>query len=556
MAGPERQISPQMPKPDAFAAASTRLDATHTIGSARLRKIAALLKGEGRESAEAELRKYLDGHPEDADALALMAETALSKGRLHEAAALFERCLERAPGFAAARYRYANLLFRLNRFAAALREMDILLAHDSGNPLFRQMKANLLRIIGDDAQSLVLFEQLAEEHPSRAECWIAYGHALRVMGYQDKSVAAYRNAIDRRPSSGLAWWSLANMKTLRFGAPDTAAMETQLRWPDISPDDRIALQFALGKAHEDLGAYDKAFDHYAKANAGLRLRLPYNAGKIASRAADSRRLFTAGFFESHKAVGCTAPDPIFIVGQPRSGSTLIEQILSSHSAIEGTAELPYIPAIVAEMEEREGADDYLDVLARLEPGAFAAMGEDYLDRARVHRKTHRPFFIDKRPANFWHIGLIQLMLPNAKIIDARRNPAACLLSMFKLYFNRARPHLTELGRSYRDYVSLMAHFDTVLPGKIHRVIFEDLIGDPEAETRRLLDYLGLPFEESCLRFYEASRTVRTSSSEQVRRPITGEAVDQWRNFEPWLGPLLRSAGSAFSEYPSVPEELR
>jgi tetratricopeptide (TPR) repeat protein len=558
MKRPERHglASIQSPVRDAFAAAYAQLTAQRPLRNARLRQIEAKIRSEGGEFAEAELREYLGKHPQDPDALRLMTDVALGHGRASEAAALLERCLECAPDFTAARYQYANLLFKRNRFEAALRELDQLLLQDTGNPLFRQMKATLLRIVGEDAQSFALFEQLAEENPNRSECWIAYGHALRTMGLQEKCVAAYRRAIECRPSSGLAWWSLANMKTLPLSEADAGAMEAQLEKTDLLPDDRIAMQFSLGKAYEDEKAYGKAFDHYAKANAALRLRIPYNAGNISSRASRSKMLFTPEFLQRHKNVGSAAPDPIFIVGQPRSGSTLIEQILSSHSAIEGTAELPYIPSVIAQLEEREGAADYFDILARLEPGAFAALGEEYLERARLHRKSGRPFFIDKRPANFWHVGLIHLILPNAKIIDARRNPAACLLSMFKMYFNKARPHLTELGRSYRDYITLMAHFDSVLPGKIHRVIFEDLIGDPEAETRKLLSYLGLPFEENCLRFYETTRTVLTSSSEQVRRPITGEAVDHWRNYEPWLGPLIRSAGSAFTQYPSVPDDLR
>jgi hypothetical protein len=319
------------------------------------------------------------------------------------------------------------------------------------------------------------------------------------------------------------------------------------------------MQFALAKAFEDLGAYDRSFEQYAKANAATRLRIEYDPNTLSSGVAANKALFTSEFLRSRGGVGCKMRDPIFILGRPRSGSTLVEQILSSHSAIEGTAELPYITLLASRLEQRESTTygtDYLKVLAGMEPAALTALGEEYIVDTRVHRKLDRPFFIDKKPGNFAHIGLIHLILPNAKIIDARRHPAASCLSMFKHYSSKGRIRLAELGRFYRDYVELMAHFDRVLPGRIHRVIYEDMIADPEAEVRRLLDYLDLPFEESCLRFYETKRTVLTPSSEQVRRPITGEAVDYWRNFEPWLGTLITSLGSVFTEYPSVPEELR
>ncbi len=537
---------------DPFVLAARRLEAERPVRNARLRRIATDLAQGRADPAQAELGEHLARHPGDADAAALMAHACLLLGRPEEALSQFSRCLELAPDFARARLDRAKLLFKLNRFQAALDELDRLLQQDAGNPLFRQMKADILRIIGEDARSLALCEELAAEYPARAPSWIAYGHALRTMGYREEGVAAYRKAIECRPCSGLAWWGLAGMRTVGLGDGDAAAMEEQLRRSDIPPEDRIALQFSLGKAFEDMRDYKRSYEMYAKGNTALRLRLDDGSpDRLAARAAATRTVFTPEL--AGRSGGCDAPAPIFIVGQPRSGSTLLEQILSSHSAVEGTAELPYIRALARRLEER---GDYPAVLATLAPAERKAMGEDYLQSASVHRKLGRPFFIDKAPANFWHVGLIRLILPNAKIVDARRNPAACLLSLFKLYFNIARPRLTELGRSYRDYVALMAHFDAVLPGRIHRVIYETLVGDPEGETRRLLDYLGLPFEESCLRFYETKRTVLTSSSEQVRRPISGEAVDSWRHFEPWLGPLIRSLGSVFDLYPSIPEELR
>lgn len=544
---------------DQFVLASRKLEAQRPLRNQHLNKIASHLLNNRPDLAEAGLNDFLEKRPNDADALGLLARIAVRKGQLNDAISLLERCLAAAPDFDTARLNYAALLFQLNRFAAARTEIDRLLAVDMTNPLFRALKANILESIGEGQESLTLYEQLAAENPNRAESWISYGHALRGMGVQEKSVAAYRKAIECRPDSGSAYWSLANLKSVRFGETDIAAISEQLKRQDLGAADRTMLQFALGKAYEDAGTYDRSFEQYAKANAAMRLRIDYDPDKLTSGVAANKALFTREFLQSRMEAGCKAPDPIFILGRPRSGSTLLEQILSSHSAIEGTAELPYIAALAARMENRQSnsyGSAYLKVLEHMEPAALEALGRDYLERASAHRKLGRPFFTDKKPGNFAHVGMILSMLPNAKIIDARRNPAACNLSIFKHYSSRGQQRLSELGRYYRDYVQLMAHFDSVLPGRIHRVIYEEMVANPEAEVRRLLDYLGLPFEESCLRFYETKRAVLTPSSEQVRRPISGEAVDYWRHFEPWLGPLIKSLGSAFTEYPAVPDELR
>ena len=552
------QAQPERPEsPDQFALAAEKLGAQRPLRNRRLQQIASRLAN--NEVAEKELGDHLARRPDDADAISLMARVQLRRGRRLEAVSLLARCLELAPDFDAARFNYANLLVQLHRFDAALSQLDLLLARDAGNPLYRQLKANVLETTGENAQSLAICEQLAQENPGRADSWISYGHALRAMGFQEKCIAAYRKAIECRPSSGAAYWSLANMKAARFGETEIAAMLKQLKRPDLAAEDRLHMQFSLGKAYEDLRDFEKSYEHYAKANAVTRLRIDYDPNTLTSGVAANKALFTADFLRSRSEAGARAPDPIFILGRPRSGSTLIEQILSSHSAIEGTAELPYITALAARLGGREGhayATDYLKTLETLDPRSLTALGEEYLADTRTHRKLDRPFFIDKQPGNFPHAGLIHLILPNAKIVDARRHPAACNLSMFKHYSSRGRIRQSELGRFYRDYVELMAHFDRVLPGRIHRVIYEQLVADPETEVRRLLDYLGLPFEEGCLRFYETKRSVLTPSSEQVRRPITGEAVDYWRNFEPWLGPLIESLGSVLTVYPSVPEELR
>jgi cytochrome c-type biogenesis protein CcmH/NrfG len=547
------------PPPDNFAAAVAELSKGQQIRSPRLRTLVQGFRSKRPEIAEQELRQYLAKHPDDGDALVLLAQAAARRGRQRERAALLGRTVKLSPDFLPVRADYAELLFALNRFDAALDQVDALLQRSPGNPLFRQLKAKVLESLGEYHTSLTILEELAHENPGRSESWLQYGHALRTVGRQEDSIAAYRKAIELNAASALAYANLANLKTFRFSDNDVAAMQALLARAGTSPEDRVNLQFALGKALEDRGAYAQAFEAYSKGNATARLRLNYNPDALTMGMRRTKGAFTRDFFAARAGAGCPAPDPIFIVGRQRSGSTLIEQILASHSAIEGTAELPYIPDLVAEIADVEGpagGAQYFENLAKLPPEALARLGEEYLSRARLHRKTARPFFIDKNPGNHFHTGLIALIMPNAKIIDARRNPAAVCWSQFTHHFTLTNLRLPEFAQAWRDYAELMAHFDAVLPGRIHRVIYEDLIADPEAEVRELLDYLGLPFEESCLRFYESERAVLTPSSEQVRQPLTDDAIDHWRHFEPWLDPLLRTLGTAFTAYPAVPEELR
>ena len=537
---------------DTFILAAAALHEQRPIRSHRLKQIASALRSGSPQSAEQDLATYLAERPDDADALYLLAQASIRLGQPREAAALLARAVERAPDFAAARYERAKLLFELNRFEAARDESERLLADDGTNPLFRQLRAAILQAIGEASQAVAIHEQLVAENPQRAKSWLGYGDALRMAGSRDKSVAAYRMAIARQASFGQAWWSLANMKNVAFSDDDMTAMQHELARTDISPDDRVLLQFSLGKALEDRGAFERSWEQYAKANAAMRLRADYDPETLTRGVSATRSIFTPEFIKSREGTGCKAPDPIFIVGRPRSGSTLIEQILCSHSLVEGTAELPYIPILAKDCSAGD-EPAYPQCLPELSPDALLAMGKAYLEDARIHRKSGRTYFVDKNPANYFYAGFIHLILPNAKIIDARRNPAASGLSIFKQYYSRINLRLSELGRFYRDYVALMAHFDRVMPGRIHRVIYEDMVADPEAEIRSLLAFLGLPFEEACLRFYETDRSVLTPSSEQVRRPITGEAVDHWRNYEPWLGPLIKSLGPVLAEYPHVPD---
>jgi len=508
--------------------------------------------------AEALLRQHLKKAPTDVAAIRMLAEIAARLGRDDDAENLLARCLQLAPSFRAARQNYALVLNRNNRHAEALAEIETLLALEPRNPGYRNQKAVILCRIGDYAPAIDIYDEVLGEFPHHAKIWMSYGHALKTAGFQDRAIRAYRRSIELDPGFGEAYWSLANLKTFRFDADDVRAMQRQLERTDLDVQHRHHFEFALGKAQEDVDGYAESFAHYQRGNALRRTLVPYAADETSARVKRSKAIYTRSFFDQRRGFGTDAPDPIFIVGLPRAGSTLIEQILSSHSAVEGTMELPEIISITRALRRRTDSPQttpYHDVLANLGADGLRGLGELYLDKTRIHRKTDAPFFIDKMPNNFAHIGLIHLAMPNAKIIDARRHPLACCFSGFKQHFARGQNFsydLDDIGRYYRDYVELMAHFDEVLPGRVHRVIYEDMVDDTEAQVRRLLDYCGLPFEAQCLRFFENDRPVRTASSEQVRKPIYREGVDHWRHYEPWLGPLKAALGPVLDAYPAVP----
>ncbi len=498
--------------------------------------------------ADAILKDRFGLHPTDVTAVRLLADAAVRMGDYDAAEGLLRPLLEFAPDFMPARSAYAIVLLVRNEPQAALAHLERLLVQAPGTGLFLSLRGDVRQQIGDYESAIEDFAIALGQNPDQPRAWMSYGHVLRTVGRQADSVNAYRRSLALAPTLGEAYWNLANLKVVRFDAADMDAMAGALKQEGLAEDDRAHLHFALGKALEDEGQFEASFEHYAKGNALRRAMWPYDADANHDDVRRSMETFTPAFFAARQGVGDPAPDPIFIVGLHRSGSTLVEQILSSHSAVEGASELPDLAAIA----RRLGADKaapagarYPAMLEGLEPAAFAALGAEFLERTRARRKLGKPFFIDKLPNNFMQIGLIHLILPNAKIIDARRHPMACCFSGFKQNFARGAQYsydLTDIGRYYRDYVELMAHFDAVLPGRVHRVRYEDMIKDPEAEVRRLLAYRDLSFEPACLRFYESDRPVRTASSEQVRRPIFTASVDHWRRYEPWLGPLKAALG--------------
>lgn len=530
----------------------------HSNRDPHLLAAAAALAGNRIPEAESLLREQLRQRPTDVAAIRMLAEVAARLGRDDDAVNLLQRCLELAPGFDAARQNYALVLNRAEKSTDALEQIDQLLAVEPANPGYRNLKAVILCRLGEYEPAIGIYACLLAEYPNHARIWMSNGHALKTTGHQERAIAAYRRSIELEPGFGEAYWSLANLKTFRFSAADIETMRSQLADPSLEANHRHHFEFALGKALEDVGEFPESFAHYRRGNTLRRATVAYSANDTSARTQRAKRVLDAEFFRQRRGFGAPDADPVFIVGLPRAGSTLIEQILSSHSAVEGTMELPEIISMTRSLRQLTDAPQsttYHEVLAAQGAKEMRELGERYLERTRIHRKHGAPFFIDKMPNNFAHIGLIHLALPNARIIDARRHPLACCFSGYKQHFARGQNFsydLDDIGRYYRDYVELMAHFDAVLPGRIHRVFYEDMVDDTEAQVRRLLAYCGLPFEDGCLRFFENSRPVRTASSEQVRQPIFRDGIDQWRNYEAWLGPLKAALGDVLDMYPSAP----
>jgi len=509
--------------------------------------------------AEALLRGRLKAQPLDVAAIRLMAELAVRVGRSRDAETLLRRTLELAPGFVVARANLAALLYRQNRFAEAVTELDGVLESGAANPSSRNLLAVALGKIGDYDEALRLYEELTPAFPDHPKLWMSYGHILKTVGRQEDSVAAYRQALASKPDLGEVWWSLANLKTVRFDDDDVSAMEQALAG-DLDLDDRLHLHFALGKAYGDGGEAEQSFRNYAAGNALRKAEQDYDPDAVTAQVDGMIATLTPAFLAGRAGWGDPSPDPIFILGLPRAGSTLVEQILSCHSAIEGTMELPDIPFLAAREARAQGltARDWPTAVAALDSDKLAALGAEFLERTRVQRKTGKPFFIDKLPNNWAYAGFIHLILPNAKLIDARRHPLDCCFSNFRQHFAKGQAFtygLEDIGRYYADYVRAMDHYDRVLPGRIHRVIHERLLDDPEGEVRALLDYLALPFEDACLEFHTSSRPVRTASSEQVRRPINRDGVGQWRPFEAWLAPLVAALGDLPETYAARPQAV-
>lgn len=497
--------------------------------------------------AERVIRNFLLTHGNHIEAMRLLAKIGTKLDILDDAELLLEAVLVLAPDYHAARYDYVYVLLGRHKHVRAIEELVELLKVEPSNRSYRAAYATACVGLGENEKAVQLYRELLVEAPRAADVQLSLAHALKTLGLREEAIESYRAAAAVRPSYGDAYWSLANLKTYRFTDDEITRMRAQESAPDIQLVDRFHLCFALGKALEDRAEYAESFIYYERGNALKKAESRYKPDYTERNARLQEAVCTAEFFAARRGVGCSSSEPIFIVGLPRAGSTLLEQILASHSQVDGTMELSDIPRLVHELQGREtSATDsrYPGVLAELGKEEFQRFGAKYLVDTRVYRKN-KPRFIDKMPNNFRHIGLIHLILPDAKIIDARREPMACCFSNFKQLFASGQEFtysLDDIGRYYRSYIELMQHWNTVLPGKIQRVQHEDVVADLEGNVRRILEFCDLPFEAGCVDFHKTERSVRTASSEQVRQPIFKEGLDQWRNFEPWLGPLKEALG--------------
>ena len=519
-------------------------------------EIEQALSSDRLDRADVLSHALLESEPDNPVALKLGADVLIRKSRWPEAKRLLERSLDIMSGYIPARFRYATMLFVHSEFAASVPQIDWLLRSGCETPLLRGAKALAFALDGHYPRAIEAFDSFIGGCDSNPGLWHEYAKVLRWAGDRRMS-AAFRRATEILPSYSAAYYALATVKSFRWDEDLIGRIRTQLARPDLSIDDRVLMHLVLGKALEDIERYEEAFENFRAGKAAQRSIAAYEPKHSQTAWRRTRLLFGPAFLRKYAGAGSAAKDPIFIVGMPRAGSTLVEQILSAHSQVEGLGELTLLPALVEKLYTRAGGPQHWPLLLqRLQPADFRALGEEYLQAARAFRQSAAPFFTDKQPNNFQLTGLIHLMLPNAKVIDVRRHPLDCGFSCFKHHFPKGHGFacdLRDIGDRYADYVRLMAHFDEVQAGTVHRVIYERLVADFEREVRRLLDYVGLPFEPQCLRFFENRRTVMTLSYEQVFMPLFEGGVGHWRHYEPWLAPLKDALGPVLESYPDVPK---
>jgi tetratricopeptide (TPR) repeat protein len=505
------------------------------------------------EAAESLIRAYLLRHGDHVEAMRLLARIGIAHKVFDDAELLLAAVLDLAPDYRVARQEYAGVLIELHKYQHARAELDRLLKDDPDNRLFKTLYATNSVGLGEHERAIAIYRELLVGTPTDADLHLSIAHAQKTLGKRQEAIDSYRRAAALRPGFGDAYWSLANLKTYRFTDEELNQLRAAELAPTVAVEDRYHLCFALGKALEDRGEFAESFRYYEIGNALKRSESKYRAEIIENNTRQQIQVCTAGFFAARRGWGAPNPDPIFIVGLTRAGSTLLEQILASHSQVEGTQELANIQQIVTILRGRDpDLNDlrYPRILADMGAEDFLKLGERYLADTRIYR-SGKAFFIDKMPNNFRHLGLIHLMLPNARIIDARREPMACCFSNLKQLFANGQEFtygIDEIARYYRTYLELMRHWDRVLPGRVLRVHHEDVVDDLEGNVRRLLDFCGLAFEPQCIEFHKTVRSVRTASSEQVRQPLFREGLDQWKHFEPWLEPLKDALGDALERY--------
>ena len=498
--------------------------------------------------AEKLCRKFLIENKKNVEGMRLLASLGVAADILDDAEFLLEKALEYEPHNNFARNDYMEVLYRKQKYKESLKQAELLKQNEPNNLKFQIAYANQLVAVGKYKQALKIYDAVIKVLPDDPELNLVHGHALKTMGNVDKAILAYRRSYKSRNDYGDSFWSLANLKTYKFTEDEVKLMIDKEKAATTLQVDKIHLNFALGKHFEDIKNFDKSFQYYANGNSIQKSAQNYDKKQMAYLLDLQKNYCDKSLFKKLEGCGYDAPDPIFIVGLPRAGSTLLEQILASHSLVDGTLELPNIPSFAYTLAGRKMMDetpDYPENLNNLNNNKLKELGKRYIEETRIHREKS-PFFIDKMPNNFRHIALIQIILPNAKIIDARRNPMGCCFSGYKQLFASGQNFsydLTDIGDYYKNYVKLMDHWDKVLPEKVLRVQYENVVDNLEYEVTRILDYCNLPFEDSCINFHKTKRNVRTPSSEQVRQPIYKSGLEQWKNFEPWLGPLKASLGN-------------
>ena len=507
--------------------------------------------------AERLCNHFLRSNKTHAEGMRLLAEIATRNKVYKDAEFLLESCVEFHPEHVNARMQYANLLLMIQKFSIALEQAELLLQqYPNDCDRMLSLYANACTGVGKNETAIKSYEKLMEAHPENHFFPVSLAHVHKTDGDIDKAVELYRKAYGIKRDHGDAYWSLANTKSYVFTKDELAQMTAVEADPATAEDDRIQLCFALGNAYEDRREYKQSFDYYDKGNTLKQSKSHHSPGQLQVRTDSQIKVCTEELFSAKKGVGLEVPDPIFIVGLPRAGSTLLEQILSSHSQVDGTMELHNILNLAKRLRGRDNDQDriprYPKILTELDDDYFRRFGEQFIQDTRAYRGA-APFFTDKMPNNFFHIGLIKLILPNARIIDARRHPMACCFSGFKQLFGEGQEFsygLKEIGNYYRQYVKLMDHWDRVLPGFVLRVQHEDVVNNLEEQVHRILDFCNLPFEQACVDYHQTERSIRTPSSEQVRQPIYKTGLEQWRNFEPWLDPLKEALGTEILErYP-------
>ncbi len=520
---------------------------------AQLQTVSSLLHEDKLYIAEQICRQFLQQEPHHKEAMRLLAEIGNKLQILDDAEFLLESCVEFYPDYNRARLDYVQVLHKRQKFDKALDQARHLHHSDPLNLLYEVTLAAEQQAVGNFDEALFIYDEVLSKHGNLPKVFSARGHALKTIGQTDDAIASYQSAYRSQPDYGDAYWSLANLKTYRFSDTEIQLMSSCEASPDTSPNDRVHLCFALGKALEDREAYKDSFDYYEKGNRLKQLESGFKPELVEAELNRQKQLFDADFFAQRNGSGFDSSAPIFVVGLPRAGSTLLEQILASHSQVDGTMELANIIGTANRLNGRKrnnGDSPYPGILGDLDAGHLLQLGENYIEDTRQHRQQGL-FFVDKMPNNFRHLPLIHLILPNAKIIDARRHPMACCFSGFKQLFAEGQEFtygLEAIGRYYRAYADVMAHWGQVLPGRILRVHHEDVVEDLDTEVRRILDYCELPFEQACIDFHQTERAVRTPSSEQVRQPIYQSATEQWTHFAEFLGPLEEALGPALKHY--------